>query len=150
MPFLLSPAYCGQNSRHLEVCIKSSFGFSVSSPLDVATDDPDEVRVHQHLNDLKIAENIESIYTYADMIPVEGKYKRGKDLARICSEHKIPKESAVFIGDGDRDRIDALRERIRFIHVPPYNLETEEFTFDMIDLTLMLLPKMCFMNLKAS
>ena len=100
----------------------------------VATDDPDEEAVIQLLEELGIRENIEKIYTERDMIEVKGKYSLGKDLTKICTEYRTTKGSTVFIGDGDRDRIDARREGIRFVHVPLYESQDENFTFDMIDL----------------
>jgi phosphoglycolate phosphatase-like HAD superfamily hydrolase len=100
----------------------------------VATDDPDEEAVIQLLDELGIKDDIKEVYTENDMIEVNGKYNVGKDLTKICAEYNVPKDSTVFIGDGDRDRIDARREGIRFVHVPIYESRDENFTFDLVNL----------------
>lgn len=100
----------------------------------IATDDPDKNAVNERLDEMKIAKYIKEIYTANDLVAVEGKYGIGKNLGSICEAHNVAKNSAIFIGDGDRDRIDSEREEIRFIHVPEYMDKNEKFSFDMIDL----------------
>jgi FMN phosphatase YigB (HAD superfamily) len=100
----------------------------------IATDDPDKNAVNELLDEMGVAEYIKKIYTADDMILVGGKYEMGKNLGSICEEHNVAKDSTIFIGDGDRDRIDSRREEIRFIHVPEYVDKNEKFSFDMIDL----------------
>ena len=55
-------------------------------------------------------------------------------MSKICSDLKVNPNNAVFIGDGDRDRIDAEREGVSFVHVPYYQAHEEKFSFNMIDL----------------
>jgi len=100
----------------------------------VSTDDPDKDVVEQLISGLGISDRILRIYTEQDMVDVEGPYKTGKALSKICSDFKVTSDNAVFIGDGDRDMIDAKREGVSFVHVPYYQLHEEKFSFNMIDL----------------
>lgn len=100
----------------------------------VATDDPSKEAVMGLLEEIEIVDYIDKIYYGDDMITITGKYATGKDLGRMCSEYGVPRSAAVFIGDSDRDKVDARRERIQFIHVPEYKEEAEKFSFDFIDL----------------
>ena len=101
----------------------------------ICTDDPDKNEVNKLLTELNIQNNFDSIYTYEDMIKLETHmFPNGKDLTQICKDYQISKKETIFIGDSDRDRTDAQREGISFIHVPEYTKQSEQFSFDLINI----------------
>jgi len=100
----------------------------------ICTDDPDKNEVNKLLTELNIKNNFDSIYTYDNMIRLEGDmFPSGKDLTQICKDYQISKEETLFIGDSERDRTDAQRDNISFVHVPKYEQKSEQFSFDLIN-----------------
>ncbi len=98
----------------------------------LATDDPDEQAVSQLLIELGIRDHIKGIYSGKDLKKVNGRTR--KDLTKICQDFAIANHSAVFISDGNRDRRDAARDGLRFVHVPYYETNAEYFSFGLINL----------------
>ena len=101
----------------------------------ICTDDSDKNEVRRLLTDLNIQNNFASIYTYENMVKLEEHmFPSGKDLTQICKDYQISKEETLFIGDGERNRTDVQRDGISFIHLPKYEKQNEQFSFDLINI----------------
>lgn len=102
----------------------------------VATDEPDTKIAKQLLADLKLLNWIEKIYVSRDMKTAKDAcHGERKDLKQICADFDVPPGRAVFISDGDRDRMAAQRDGVPFVHVPYYERANEAFSFALIELS---------------
>ena len=101
----------------------------------LATDDPLEEAVTAILEEQKIVGQFERIYTGKHLINIRNYKDKRKNLQGICSDLSISPDRSVFISDGNKDRLDAKRDGVKFIHVPKYIQTNEPFSFTMIDLS---------------
>ena len=101
----------------------------------LATDDSSKKDVNRHLRSLSIIDLLDGVYTGNDMTIIAGYEDKRKNLKKICRDFKVNPNHAVFISDGKRDLEDAKRDKVRFIHVPYYEVEDEIFSFAMINLS---------------
>ena len=100
----------------------------------IVTDDPCKDYVKSILSEQGILDHFAEIYTGEDLIAIKNYRGKRKDLARICSLFAVAASQAVFIGDGERDRLDAKREGVKFIHLPKYLENNEPFSFELVSL----------------
>ena len=100
----------------------------------IVTDDPCKDYVKSILSEQGILDHFAEIYTSEDLIAIKNYRGKRKDLARICSLFAVAASQAVFIGDGERDRLDAKREGVKFIHLPKYLENNEPFSFELVSL----------------
>lgn len=98
----------------------------------VATDDPDRAVIASYLECIGVQDRVTKLYTGQDLIRVPGFFGERKDLARICREHDVSAHEALFVSDGARDRADARRSSISFVHVPYFERADEPFSFSVI------------------
>ncbi|MBI4451197.1 HAD family hydrolase [Candidatus Woesearchaeota archaeon] len=101
----------------------------------VATDDDDSNIVTTNLLSLGILDRLDMIYAGDNMVAVNGYGGKRKDLKRICADFRILPKNAAFISDGEKDREDARRDKVHFVHVPYYERHDERFSFSIIDLS---------------